>query len=92
MPDDTTKQRGLDDLRALMRASIGEADDVDLDGDILDDSFTDLAYDSLAVLELAARVETQWQVAIPEDDAAELTTPRMFLDYINRRGEVTVER
>ncbi|WP_067491162.1 acyl carrier protein [Actinomadura hibisca] len=81
-----TRERTIDDLRALMRAAVGEADDIDLDGDILDSTFTELEYDSLAVLELAARIETQWGVLIPEDDASGLETPRMFLDYVNGRA------
>jgi act minimal PKS acyl carrier protein len=78
--------RDIDDLRALMRECVGEGDGTDLDGDILDTAFADLEYDSLAVLELAARIETQWGVPIPEDDASELETPGAFLDYVNRHA------
>ncbi|GAA2411520.1 acyl carrier protein [Actinomadura vinacea] len=82
-------QRNLDDLRTLMRACVGEDDGIDLDGDIQDATFTDLEYDSLAVLELAARIETVWGVRIPDEDAAELETPGAFVDYVNRNAART---
>ncbi|MBE1530517.1 acyl carrier protein [Actinomadura algeriensis] len=82
-------QRNLDDLRTLMRACVGEGDGIDLDGDILDLAFSDMQYDSLAVLELAARIETTWGVPIPEEEAATLGTPGAFLDYVNRHAART---
>lgn len=80
MPDFT-----LDELRQLMRACAGEDEEIDLDGDILDTPFTALHYDSLAVLELAGRIEREWRVPVPDEVATELETPREVLDYVNRQ-------
>jgi act minimal PKS acyl carrier protein len=81
-------ERTIDELRDLMVASGGVAEEVDLTGDILDTTFTDLSYDSLAVLELAGRIEREWDVVVPDEAAADFQTPRMVLDYVNQRAGV----
>ncbi|MEU4575114.1 acyl carrier protein [Nonomuraea sp. ATR24] len=73
----------LDDLRRIMVACAGEDEHVDLGGDILDELFTDLGYDSLALMETAARIETEFGVRIPDEQVAELTTPRALLDFVS---------
>ena len=45
----------MDDLRRVMQEAAGE--NRHLEGDVLDQPFTELGYDSLALLEAAARVE-----------------------------------
>ncbi|MBB5082307.1 phosphopantetheine-binding protein [Nonomuraea sp. NPDC050790] len=82
------KELTLDDLRSLMRLSAGEDESIDLDGDIIDTTFKDLAYDSLAVLEMASRLERDWGVIVPDEVAATLETPRAVLDYVNERAAV----
>ncbi|MEV0828808.1 acyl carrier protein [Nonomuraea rubra] len=82
------KELTLDDLRHLMRISAGEDESIDLDGDIIDAGFRDLGYDSLAVLELASRLERDWGVVVPDEVAATLETPRAVLDYVNERAAV----
>ncbi|MFD0468421.1 acyl carrier protein [Nonomuraea thailandensis] len=59
------KELTLDDLRHLMRISAGEDESIDLEGDIIDLGFRDLGYDSLAVLELASRLERDWGWSCP---------------------------
>ncbi|WP_216215928.1 acyl carrier protein [Amycolatopsis aidingensis] len=73
------------DLRRLIRISVGVDDSVDLDSDILDVPFTELGYDSLAVLEVAGRIEKEFPVSIPDDDVADLETPRKTIDYVNSK-------
>ncbi|GAA2887937.1 hypothetical protein GCM10020220_092680 [Nonomuraea rubra] len=68
--------------------SAGEDESTDLDGDIIDAGFRDLGYDSLAVLELASRLERDWGVVVPDEVAATLETPRAVLDYVNERAAV----
>ena len=60
----------LDDLRRILRACAGEAESIDLDGDIVDIPFDELGYDSLALLELASRVEREYGAAIPASSRA----------------------
>lgn len=57
----------------------------ELDGDFLDTPFPDLDFDSLAVLELATRVQQDYHLAIPDEAVAELSTPRHVLNYVTRR-------
>ncbi|MDA2812991.1 phosphopantetheine-binding protein [Nocardiopsis sp. RSe5-2] len=75
----------LDDLTRLLREGVGVDDGVDLDGDIMSTPFTDIGYDSLALLEVAVLVEQEFGVAIPDEEIAELTTPRLTIDYVNER-------
>lgn len=73
----------LSDLTGLLRECAGVEDAVDLDGEILDKSFADLGYDSLALLEVAGRIENQYQVALDEELVAEADTPAKYLDLVN---------
>lgn len=75
----------LDDLRSIMRGSAGEDESVNLDGAIADSSFTDLGYDSLAVLEIMSQLAQRYGIRIPEEDAAELVTPAQAVTYVNSR-------
>lgn len=75
----------LDDLRMLMRACAGIDESVDLDGDIGGYTFEELGYDSLAVLEMAAKIQNMLGVAISDDAAQELTTPDSLVDYVATR-------
>lgn len=75
----------VDDLTRIMRATVGVDDSVDLDADILDTQFTDLGYDSLAVLEIANKIEKEFPVSIPDDAVGEMETPRHLVDYVNRQ-------
>nr|AAG30201.1 acyl carrier protein [Streptomyces sp. R1128] len=73
----------IDDLRRILTECAGEDESVDLGGDILDTPFTELGYDSLALMETAARIEQEFGVAIPDDEFAELATPRAVLAAVS---------
>jgi minimal PKS acyl carrier protein len=75
----------LDDLRTVMRESAGVDESVDLDGEIEDVPFSDLGYDSLAVLEMAAQVQNRLGVQIPDEAVEEMTTPGTAVEYVNRQ-------
>ncbi|MEV4188193.1 acyl carrier protein [Streptosporangium canum] len=75
----------LDDLKEVMRACAGVTESVDLDSDIADVTFEDLGYDSLAVLEMAAKLQNHLGVVIPDDVADQLPTPRALAEYVNVR-------
>ena len=76
-------QLTIDDLKKIMRECAGEDDAVSLDGDILDTSFLDLGYDSLALLETAALVKRQYGVTVSDEDLHGIDTPREFLAKVN---------
>jgi act minimal PKS acyl carrier protein len=73
----------LIDLTGLLRECAGAEDAVDLDGDILDTSFADLGYDSLALLEVASRIENRYQVTLDDELITEMDTPGKYLDLVN---------
>ncbi|WP_399930797.1 acyl carrier protein [Streptomyces kanamyceticus] len=75
------------DLTRLLRESAGEEEGIDLDGDVLDTDFTELGYDSLALLQVIGRIQREYGVELP-DSAAEAETPRALLDLVNSVARV----
>jgi act minimal PKS acyl carrier protein len=75
----------LDDMKRIMRSCAGEPEAIDLDGDIADVPFIELDYDSLAVLEMAARIQQELGVRIPDEAVEDMKTPRAAVEYVNRR-------
>jgi len=71
----------MDDLRKVMRESAGE--DGTLDGEVLDSSFEELGYDSLALMETISRIERALSVTLPEEEMADVSTPRDLLAFVN---------
>jgi minimal PKS acyl carrier protein len=75
----------LDDFRRIIVECAG-ADNVDaLNGDILEVSFEQLGYDSLALLETASRVERELLVSLPDETVVEATTPGEFIALVEER-------
>ncbi|GLH99309.1 acyl carrier protein [Phytohabitans aurantiacus] len=75
----------IDHLIRLLRSAGGVADGVELNAGIVDEAYTDLGYDSLALLEMSAKIQQEFGVAIPDEDVTELKTPRQTIDYLNDR-------
>jgi minimal PKS acyl carrier protein len=73
------------DLVRIMRAAAGEDESVCLDGSILDVPFSDLGYDSLAVMETSSRVEREFGLSLPEEAMGSIDTPKEFIDFVNGR-------
>jgi act minimal PKS acyl carrier protein len=73
----------MDDLRRVMKAAVGVDDSVDLEADILDVGFTELGYDSLAMLEIASKIEKEFPARLPDDAVGDLRTPRLLVDHVN---------
>jgi act minimal PKS acyl carrier protein len=80
MPD---KAMDLNDLRRIFEESAGVDPEVDLGGDIYDMKFQDLGYDSVAVMEVAARITREYGVTIGDEIFTEATTPRLLLAAVN---------
>ncbi|GAA2102379.1 acyl carrier protein [Actinomadura alba] len=78
-------QFSVDDIRRILRACAGEPDSISLDDDISAVSFEEMGYDSLARLELAARIQQEFLVNIPEEQVDELRTPDAVVGYVNPR-------
>ena len=79
MPNEIT----LAQLTELLRDSAGADESVDLDGDILDKTWIELKYDSLAVLQITGRIEREHRIEVNEDAASLAQTPREFLAVVN---------
>ncbi|MEU1259425.1 acyl carrier protein [Streptomyces chartreusis] len=73
----------LPDLRRILLEAAGTDETVDLDGDIADLDFTDLGYESLALLETAGRIERTYDISLDEDALADANTPRALIDLVN---------
>jgi act minimal PKS acyl carrier protein len=79
----------LDDLVAVLQACAGDAEPLDLDGDILDVPFSELGYDSLALLETLSQVEQRFGRRL-EESVVQCETPRQFLKSVNEQLSVAV--
>ncbi|RAY12724.1 actinorhodin polyketide synthase [Actinomadura craniellae] len=76
------------ELMEIMRECAGEGEGVAAAGDGLPDTtFELLGYDSLALLETAARIERDYGVRLDDDQVTESETPRELLSLVN--GAVT---
>lgn len=79
----TPRKFTIDDLRRILRAAAGEDDAAVLDGDIIDMPFSDLGYDSLALLETAGRIEREFGIQLDDATVGEAETTRALLDVVN---------
>ena len=79
MQDEITVQ----DLREILAECAGADESTGIAGDIIDTPFVELGYDSLALIETAARIKQRFGVAIGDEEVAELETPRAMLGAVN---------
>ena len=79
MRDEITVQ----DLREILAECAGADETAGIAGDIIDTPFVELGYDSLALIETAARIKQRFGVAIADEEVAELETPRAMLGAVN---------
>ncbi|HWB36559.1 MAG TPA: acyl carrier protein [Rugosimonospora sp.] len=70
------------DLDRIVRASAGD-DGPAIDESRLDVLFSDLGYDSLAMLETVSRVSREFGASLADDVASEAATPRQMLAAVN---------
>ncbi|AXL88814.1 actinorhodin polyketide synthase [Streptomyces sp. CB09001] len=72
----------IDDLKRILLEGSGAPEGIDLDGSILDTEFSDLGYDSLALLETASRIEREYGIELDESVVGDATTPAALLDAV----------
>jgi act minimal PKS acyl carrier protein len=72
-----------DELRDVLQQAAGDPDLGELAGDWMDSSFTDLGYDSVALLETLSRIERRLGVRLGDTIVADANTPQAFLDLVN---------
>jgi minimal PKS acyl carrier protein len=73
----------LDDLKRVLKESTGVEPDPEFGGEITDIEFEELGYDSLALLETAARISREYGIALDDDVVADARTPGELLKMIN---------
>ena len=71
------------DLKRILIESAGADDETDLDGDILDVTFDDLGYESLALLETSGRIEREYGITLDDTTVTDATTPRALIEVVN---------
>jgi len=71
----------LDDLSKIMRQAGGGASELNAESASI--SFDDLGYDSLAVLEIAARIQEDFTVRLSDDIVERLATPNDAVSVVN---------
>lgn len=77
----------VDDLRNILVACAGEADGELPLAEFADTEFEDLGYDSLAVMETAARIERDYGVRIADSKVADARTPRDMVSLVVNGSE-----
>ncbi|WUH98282.1 acyl carrier protein [Spirillospora sp. NBC_00431] len=87
-------QLTLPDLVQILRECAGESDAVSVaDQSGIGDMDVDaLGYDSLALMEAAARVSRRFGIDVPEDEMADIRTLNEFVTIVNRLMEAAVPR
>jgi act minimal PKS acyl carrier protein len=75
----------MDELRGIMIACAGGDDLETVHGDVSGVSFEDLGYDSLALIETAAKLKLEHGVDIAAEQIIEARTPRELLILVNDR-------
>jgi act minimal PKS acyl carrier protein len=73
----------IDDLVRFLTESAGYEEALGTTADVTDAAFEDLGYDSLALLETAARIEQEFGITVPDGEMTELRTPRAVIDLVN---------
>jgi act minimal PKS acyl carrier protein len=63
--------------------SAGEGDPAELSQGALDTPLDDLGYDSLALMEAAARIRQDTGIVVEEEKLTEVTTARDMLELVN---------
>ncbi|MDH6220159.1 acyl carrier protein [Streptomyces pseudovenezuelae] len=72
----------LDDLQRILLEGSGAPEGGGLEGDALDTEFSDIGYDSLALLETASRIEREYGITLDESVIGDATTPRAFIGAV----------
>jgi act minimal PKS acyl carrier protein len=70
------------DLIKIMRDCAGADDTIRVDGDVLDEPFAELGFDSLAVLEIQSRIALDHNISMPDEAIEQMTTPRRTVGYV----------
>jgi act minimal PKS acyl carrier protein len=77
------QQFTADDLTMIMRSCAGLAESAGLSGPELNETYSDLGYDSLAVLEIQAQIQQQYGIRVGDEATDHMPTPAATVSYVN---------
>ncbi|HUD39147.1 MAG TPA: acyl carrier protein [Streptosporangiaceae bacterium] len=77
------RQFTTDDLTAIMRGCAGMDQSGGFNGAELHVSYSDLGYDSLAVLEIQAEIQRRFGIPVGDDAMDAMPTPAATVSYVN---------
>jgi act minimal PKS acyl carrier protein len=83
----TDRDVTIEDLKRILREGAGADENVNLDGELIDIQFEDLGYDSLALLETAARIEREYCITLDDETASAARTPRELLKAVSAASQ-----
>ncbi|WP_018255418.1 acyl carrier protein [Salinispora mooreana] len=72
-----------DQLRETMIASAGEDESINLDDEFATRPFTELGFDSLALLETCANLKRSYGIEVPDELLWEFSTPEELVRWVN---------
>ncbi|MEV5985402.1 acyl carrier protein [Streptomyces sp. NPDC052051] len=75
----------FDDLKQVITTAVGDGLAEELEESRIAVAFTEIGYDSLAVLEIASQIQRQYGLKIPDEAIEEMDSPQAVLDYVNGR-------
>ncbi|MGW3290677.1 acyl carrier protein [Streptomyces sp. NPDC001002] len=75
----------LSDLKRIVDQCVGTDGSTDFGETGAGSTFSDLGLDSLAVYEVVTRIQDERGVTVPDEDLDGLNTPRLLVDFVNRR-------
>jgi act minimal PKS acyl carrier protein len=81
----SNRQFTVEDLHRILVDRAGEAEGVTLGPETVDLSFSDLGYESIALLETGGAIEREFAIALSDDELLEADTPRVLIDAVNAR-------
>jgi act minimal PKS acyl carrier protein len=73
----------LADLRRVTDACLGMDNVTPIDASTAETQFSELGLDSLAVLELATRLQDELGIPVSDDALDVSTTPKQLVEYVN---------
>jgi minimal PKS acyl carrier protein len=80
-----SQEMTVDQLMEILREAAGEAEADAVSGDIIDTSFDDLGYDSVALLETVGRIERTYGITLEDATLTQAGTPRALVAVVNER-------
>jgi minimal PKS acyl carrier protein len=75
----------MDELRKTIDSCLGSDRTESLTDATADTDFDDLGYDSLSIYEFVTALQDNLHISITDEEIEGLRTPRVVIDFINRR-------